>query len=91
MDALTESVLKRFAQLLPPENPEPDWTAPAFRWVRRTYMGTVVGRLEAVPHFAHVDVETLIHINEQKAQEIEYERRLAQSNSCGGSLPTTFF
>ena len=68
MDALTESVLKRFAQLLPPENPEPDWTAPAFRWVRRTYMGTVVGRLEAVPHFAHVDVETLIHINEQKAQ-----------------------
>ena len=43
MDALTESVLKRFAQLLPPENPEPDWTAPAFRWVRRTYMGTVVG------------------------------------------------
>lgn len=68
MDALTESVLKRFAQLLPPENPEPDWSAPAFRWVRRTYMGTVVGRLEAVPHFAHVDVETLIHINEQKAQ-----------------------
>ena len=67
-DALMESVLKRFAQLLPPEKDEPDWTAPAFRWVRRTYMGTVVGRLEAVAHFASVDLEKLLHVEAQKAE-----------------------
>lgn len=68
LEDLSLSVLRRFAQLLPPENPEPDWAAPAFRWVRRTYMGTVVGRLEAVRSFAHVNLDHLLHIDGQKAE-----------------------
>lgn len=68
LEELTLSVLKRFSEVLPPENPEPDWSAPAFRWVRRTYMGTVVGRLEAVKRFAHVDLAGLLHIDAQKEE-----------------------
>lgn len=61
------SVLARLAPLLPPAHSEPDWTAAAFRWRRRQYLGVHLGRLEAVRHVASIAAEDLRHIETQKA------------------------
>ena len=60
------AVLTRLAPLLPPQHQEPDWTAHAFRWRRRHYLGVVMGRLEAVRHVAAIAPEDLHHVDGQK-------------------------
>ncbi|MCF0253050.1 MAG: ATP-binding protein [Duodenibacillus sp.] len=67
-EELMSVVLKRLAALLPEAAEEVDWSRPAFRWVRRTCMGTTAGRLEAVEKFAAVDLASLQHIDRQKAE-----------------------
>jgi predicted AAA+ superfamily ATPase len=60
------SVLARLAPLLPPAHSEPDWTASAFRWRRRQYLGVQLGRLEAVRHVASIAAADLQHVDTQK-------------------------
>ena len=59
-------LLDRLDQLLPPRH-EVDWTAPAFRWRKRQYLGGAVGHLEAVQRVARIEPEDLQHVDEQRA------------------------
>ena len=70
MDSQTERLLADVLERLLAMMPEPadrfDWSRPAYRWVRRRVLGTDVGRLEPVEHFASVDLDKLLHIERQK-------------------------
>ena len=63
---LVRHLLMRFSQLLPPLAKDFDWTAPAYRWVKRAYLGTELGRLEPVHAFASVDIDRLLYVERQK-------------------------
>jgi predicted AAA+ superfamily ATPase len=67
-DLLTQklaSILDRLEILLPPAAAT-DWTAPAFRWRTRHYLGVRVGLLEAVHRVARIAPEDLQHVDAQK-------------------------
>lgn len=69
-DALAQrldALLARLEPLLPPVQ-QIDWSAPAFRWRRRRYLGVEVGRLEPVHRIARIDPDDLQHVDAQKAQ-----------------------
>lgn len=69
-DALVQrldAVLARLEPLLPPERIV-DWSAPAFRWRRRRYLGVEVGHLEPVQRVARIDPDDLQHVDAQKEQ-----------------------
>jgi len=59
-------LLARLDRLLPPQQ-EVDWTAPAFRWRKRQYLGGAVGHLEAVQRVARIEPEDLQHVDQQRA------------------------
>jgi len=59
-------LLERLEPLLPPRR-ETDWTAPAFRWRKRVYLGAAAGHLEAVRRVARISPEDLQHVDEQRA------------------------
>ena len=65
-EELVRHLLMRFSQLLPPLAEDFDWTAPAYRWVKRAYLGTELGRLEPVHAFASVDIDRLLYVERQK-------------------------
>ncbi len=62
-----EAVLARLEPLLPPARTL-DWSAPAFRWRRRRYLGVEVGHLEPVHRIARIDPDDLQHVDAQKEQ-----------------------
>jgi hypothetical protein len=67
-DSLTqklEAVLDRLEALLPPAAGT-DWSAPAFRWRTRTYLGARIGALEAVHRVARIAPDDLQHVDAQK-------------------------
>jgi len=65
LDQRLEQLLLRLEPLLPPAGP-PDWNALAFRWRRRSYLGTVIGHLEAVRQIAAIGPEDLKHVDAQR-------------------------
>ena len=65
-EQLFGDVLERLLAMLPEPAERFDWTRPAYRWVRRRVLGTDVGALEAVEHFASVELDSLLHIERQK-------------------------
>jgi len=66
ISAALQALLSRLEPLLPPRR-EVDWTAPAFRWRKRFYLGSAVGHLEAVRRVARITPGDLQHIDEQRA------------------------
>ena len=64
--AALQSFLARLEPLLPPRR-EVDWTAPAFRWRRRQYLGAALGHLEPVRRVAKISPSDLQHVDEQRA------------------------
>jgi predicted AAA+ superfamily ATPase len=64
--AAARLLLERLEPLLPPRR-EVDWTAPAFRWRKRSYLGVPLGHLEPVRRVARIAPEDLQHIDEQRA------------------------
>jgi predicted AAA+ superfamily ATPase len=60
-----EDLLARLEPLLPPRR-DVDWSAPAFRWRRRQYLGVSLGHLEAVQRIARIDADDLQHVDPQK-------------------------
>ncbi|MCS6944293.1 MAG: ATP-binding protein [Sutterellaceae bacterium] len=60
-----QSLLARLEPLLPPAE-EIDWSAPAYRWRKRRYLGVELGRLEPVHRVARIALEDLHHIEAQK-------------------------
>lgn len=63
--AALRALLVRLEPLLPPRR-EIDWTAPAFRWRKRHYLGATVGHLEPVLRVARISPEDLQHVDEQR-------------------------
>ncbi len=59
-------LLRRLEPLIPDAR-SIDWSAPAFRWRRRTYLGASLGRLEAIHRIAQIAPEDLQHVDAQKA------------------------
>ena len=57
-----EAILQRLEALLPPAQPEPDWSARAFRWRKRGGRGY----LQSVAHPHSIRLENLVAIDEQK-------------------------
>ncbi len=78
-----EELLQRLEPLLPPAD-EPDWSAQAFQWRRRSYLGVVIGRLEPVHHIAAIEPDDLKHVDAQKQAILrnteQFVRRLPANN-----------
>ncbi len=81
--AAVHALLARLEPLLPPQR-EVDWTAPAFRWRKRSYLGVTVGHLEPVRRVARIAPEDLQHVDEQRAAILrnteQFVRRLPANN-----------
>ncbi len=60
-----EALADRLERVLPPAA-QTDWTAPAFRWRTRQYLGARVGTLEAVHRIAAIETTDLQHVEAQK-------------------------
>ncbi|HEY8353644.1 MAG TPA: ATP-binding protein [Methylophilaceae bacterium] len=58
-----EAILDRLERLLPREPEDTDWNALAWRWQRRHGHG----HLQAVRHPHHVQLDELLHLDDQKA------------------------
>jgi predicted AAA+ superfamily ATPase len=59
------ALLQRLEPLIP-ETQKIDWSAPAFRWRKRQYLGVTLGRLEPIHRIARITPDDLQHIDEQK-------------------------
>jgi predicted AAA+ superfamily ATPase len=72
-----ESLIGRLESLLPPATPT-DWSAPAFRWRARHYLGVRVGSLEAVHRIARIAPEDLQHVDAQKEAILRNTQQFVQ-------------
>ncbi len=70
MNERTETALLRLAErldaLLPPPEDAVDWSRPAFRWEKKSYLGMTAGRLAAVDRVAAIRPEDILHVDRQK-------------------------
>jgi predicted AAA+ superfamily ATPase len=82
------AVLARLAPLLPPAHLAPDWTASAFRWRRRQYLGVQLGRLEAVQHVATIAAQDLQHVESQKTALLANTRQFVRGLPANNVLLT---
>lgn len=85
---LADELLLRFGQLLPPLAEDFDWSAPVYRWVKRTYLGTELGRLEPVNSFAAVDLNNLLYVERQKKLLLENTAAFARGLPANNVLLT---
>ena len=66
MDAKLVHLLERLELLLPPSPKDTDWSAPAFRWRTKQYLGSSYGCLEPIHRVAFVQPEFIINADQQK-------------------------
>ena len=62
-----ERLLDRLEILLPKTEDEVDWSAAAFRWRRKQYLGMSYGVLEPIHRVALVDPDSIKNADQQKA------------------------
>jgi predicted AAA+ superfamily ATPase len=78
-----EELLRRLEPLLPSPAPV-DWSALAFQWRRRSYLGATVGQLLPVHNVASILPEDLKHVDAQKRAILrnteQFVRGLAANN-----------
>lgn len=89
-DSLTkklEAVLDRLEGLLPP-TAQTDWSAPAFRWRTRTYLGMRLGSLEAVHRVARITAGDLQHVDAQKEAILRNTQQFVQRLPANNVLLT---
>jgi hypothetical protein len=81
--AALQALLARLDPLLPPRR-DVDWTAPAFRWRKRQYLGAAAGHLEPVRRVARIGPDDLQHVDEQRSAILrntaQFVRRLPANN-----------
>jgi uncharacterized protein len=81
--AALRTLLARLDPLLPPRR-DADWTAPAFRWRKRQYLGVSAGHLEPVRRVARIAPDDLQHVDGQRAAILrnteQFVRRLPANN-----------
>jgi uncharacterized protein len=89
-DSLTRrlaGLLDRLEVLLPPAA-QTDWSAPAFRWRTRVYLGVRVGSLEAVHRIARIAPEDLQHVDAQKEAILRNTEQFVQRLPANNVLLT---
>ena len=62
-----ERLLDRLEILLPKTEDEVDWSATAFRWRRKQYLGMSYGVFEPIHRVALVDPDSIKNADQQKA------------------------
>lgn len=87
-ERLFADVLERLARMLPEAPERFDWSKPAYRWVRRTVLGTDIGRLQPVDRPAAVDLDGLLHIERQKRLLLENTEAFVRGLSANNVLLT---
>ena len=87
-ERLLVEVLERISSMLPESNRDIDWSAPAYRWVTRVCFGTQVGRLEPVASFASVDLDRLLHVEQQKEQIVSNTEQFVKGLPANNVLLT---
>lgn len=76
-----DALLARLEPLLPPAPAPADWSAPAYRWRTRDYLGGARGHLEPIARLARIDAADLQHVDAQK------RRLLANTEQFVRGLP----
>jgi predicted AAA+ superfamily ATPase len=79
-----EHVLARLEPMLPPEVPEPDWRAIAYRWRRQG----LASWIESVRHPHKVTLDSLTHIDRQKALVLRNTRQFVEGRPANNVLLT---
>jgi hypothetical protein len=87
LSARLRDLLDRIEPLLPPRAGV-DWSAPAFRWRRRPFLGMVAGRLEAVHRVAVIDPADLQHVERQKQAILGNTRQFVRGLPANNVLLT---
>ncbi|QNM97559.1 ATP-binding protein [Chitinimonas koreensis] len=83
-----ESLLQRLDALLPPLDRQPDWTAPAFRWRKRSVLGVAAGWLEAVHQPHRIRLCDLQNVEPQKAEIDRNTRQFVEGRLANNVLLT---
>lgn len=81
---LSRDVLKRLQMILPPPRDAQDWTAPAFKWHKKSN----VGYLTPVHGISAVSPEDLLHIERQKEAIERNTRHFLQGKPANNVLMT---
>jgi hypothetical protein len=66
LQARLASLLAQLERVLPPPAAPADWSALAYRWRTREYLGGARGRLEPVMRVAQIEASDLRHVERQK-------------------------
>ena len=82
-----DALIERLEALLPQAAPT-DWSAPAFRWRTRHYLGARVGSLEAVHRVARIAPEDLQHVDAQKDAILRNTQQFVQGLPANNVLLT---
>jgi len=82
--ARAEALLARLEPLLPPARPEPDWSAPAYRWRRQGMAGWLEGVNE--PHT--LPLARLTHIDNQLKLLVRNTRQFVKGKPANNVLLT---
>ena len=85
--AAVQALLARLDPLLPPRR-ETDWTAPAFRWRKRLYLGVPMGGLEPVRRVAKIAPADLRHVDEQRAAILRNTEQFLRGLPANNALLT---
>jgi uncharacterized protein len=79
--------LERIEPLLPPPD-SVDWSALAFRWRKRSYLGASLGRLEAVGAVAKMAAADLRHVDAQREAILRNTEQFVQGLPANNVLLT---
>jgi predicted AAA+ superfamily ATPase len=86
--ARLDALLARLEPLLPPAVAAADWSALAYRWRTRDYVGGPRGRLEAVTRVAHIEAADLQHVERQKAALLANTEQFVRGLPANNALLT---
>lgn len=79
-----ERILMQLERMLPPQSAEPDWSAPAFRWHKKSGQGY----LKAVWQPHHIALDDLHNIEPQKQEIVRNTRQFQQGKPANNVLLT---
>lgn len=80
--------LMRFDRLLPKETSQTDWSAPAYRWRKKNYFGTLLGELEPIPQITETDPDDILHQDKQKEKLLANTRQFVRGYPANNVLLT---
>jgi predicted AAA+ superfamily ATPase len=86
--ARLDALIARLDPLLPPPPAPADWSALAYRWRTREYLGGPRGRLEPVTRVARIEASDLQHVERQKAALLANTEQFVRGLPANNALLT---